>query len=793
MTLIRNAACCLIATLLCFNTKAQLYKIAIENKIDKASLIVEGKVVSQQSFWNAEHTLIYTSNIVRVYKLFKGKIISKEIEVLTQGGSVGNRCLVVSDLLQLRKNEIGMFFCTESSLHSPVTKNILYDVYSSAQGFLKYDLQNDEADAPFASYKNISKTLYSIINKRLGLGKAKTIIDSSVDAGNVSNGTGGTLGTITSFSPATVHAGAINDPDNNVLTINGSGFGNSPSGSAGVKFKDGNNDKTNPTYKIDYNSPYIISWSDTKIVLDVPDRAATGRFAVVLSDGTTVTSSKDLTVFFAVLDAEFTSSGKEYIREPRLMNANGSGGYTVQYSTSTAGKGINFETSPAKETFERALATWKEILGANITVGTSTSLQKIADDGVNLVVFDNNNIGDNASHMADGVLEATYSWFSACQSGSQLLTAQKTGFDILIRNNGVSEGSDLSLDEGPCFPGQGSYDLEMIILHELGHALNLAHINSDYEDGGNGYATVNPSAVMHYAILDYVNRRSPDAAAYQGALYTITPQHNTYGNCTQYGLFTEEMTPLAVTPITNDECPSTFPSTELQNNTEILFDLVHATSNKFNDPSFEQVNCKSTGTFVTNNAYYAFMNGTNTTLTLNITNYTLTPASLSSCNGQGIRMALYDVSSCPEGQNYPQPVACSTFSGDGTITVKNLETDHRYLLYFDGIRNTKASFSVKFNGDGSGNPSSNTILKTYGNPVSTGTATFEIDNAAGSFYQYALFDITGKLVAADKIMVLQSTQTFKVYTNNLASGVYVIRLMDENGNAVAKSKILNLR
>jgi hypothetical protein len=791
MTLIRNAACCLIATLLFLNTKAQLYKIAIENKIDKASLIVEGKVVSQQSFWNAEHTLIYTSNTIQVYKLFKGKIISKQIEILTQGGTVGNRCLVVSDLLQLRKNEIGMFFCRQSSLQSPFTKNILYDVYSSAQGFLKYDLENDEAYAPFASYKNISKTLYGIIAKRLGT--AKKIIDSSVDAGNVSNGTGGTMGTITSFSPATVHAGAINDPDNNILTINGSGFGNSPSGSAGVKFKDGNNDKTNPTYKIDYNSPYIISWSDTKIVLNVPDRAATGPFAVVLSDGTSVTSSKDLIVFFAVLDAEFTLSGKEYIREPRLMNANGSGGYTVQYSTSTAGKGINFETSPAKETFERALSTWKEILGANIIVGTSTTLQKIADDGVNLIVFDNNNIGNDASHMADGVLEATYSWFSACQSGNQLMTAQKTGFDILIRNDAVSQGANISLDEGPCFPGQGSYDLEMIILHELGHALNLAHINSDYEDGGQGYATVNPSAVMHYAILDYVNRRSPDAAAYQGALYTITPQHNTYGNCTQFGLFTEEMTPLAVTPVSNDECPSTFPATELQDNTEILFDLVHATSNKFNDPSFKQVNCKSTGVFVTNNAYYAFMNGTSNTLTLNISNYTLTPNALSSCNGQGIRIALYDVSSCPEGQNYPQPVACSDFTGNGTITIKNLETEHKYLLYFDGIRNTKTSFSVKFNGDGSVNPSNNTTLKTYGSPVSTDEATFEIGNATGSFYQYALFDITGKLVATGKVTVLQSTQTFKVYMNNLASGIYVLRLTDENGKVVSKTKVLKAR
>jgi hypothetical protein len=788
MKLIRYATCCLLLTLLFFNTKAQLYKIAIEKKIDKASIIVEGRVVDQRAFWNSNHTIIYTANTVQVYKLFKGKIISKQIEILTQGGSVENRSLVVSDLLQLRKNETGMFFCLENALQmrSPFTKNILYDVYSSTQGFLKYDLENDEAYAPFADYKNIEQNLYSIILKRTGAVKA--IIDSSlqIHAGNVSNGTGGTLGTISSFSPATVHAGAINDNANNVLTINGSGFGNSPSGSAGVKFKDGNNDKPAPTYKIAHNSPYIISWSDTKIVLNVPDRAATGKIAVVLSDGTSVNSSTELNIFFAVLDAEFTVGSKDFVREPRLMNANGSGGYDYNYSTSTAGGGIDFSTSPAKQTFERAAATWREVVGANIQAGATTTVQAIKDDEVNVVVFDNDNTG--VPKMADGVLEATYSWFSACQSGQQLLTAQKTGFDILIRNDNVSLGDELTLEDGPCFPAQNTYDLEMIILHELGHALNLAHINDDYEDGGNGYATVNPSSVMHYAILDYVNRRSPDAAAYQGALYAVTPQNNTYGSC---GLFSQEMTPVAVTPISTDECPSTFPATEVADNTQIFFDLIHATSDKLKDPSFKQVNCKNTGTFVTNNVYYAFMNGSQSKLTLSISDYTLSPAGLSDCSGQGIKMALYDVSSCPAGQNFPQPVTCANFSGNSVLTINGLQTAHKYLLYFDGIRNTKASFNVTFNSNG-GNPSNNTTVTIGPNPVSTGITTAKIENATGSFYQYALFDITGKLVATNKIAVIQSTQTFPVYMNNLASGVYVLRVMDETGKVVTKTKILKL-
>ena len=112
-----------------------------------------------------------------------------------------------------------------------------------------------------------------------------------------------------SFSPATVHAGAINDDDNNILTITGSGFGDDPSAPAGVRFKDANNDAT-PDYKIAYNSPYIISWTDTKIMLNVPDRVGTGKFEVIAADGSTATSDADLKVFFSVIDAEFRDGKK---------------------------------------------------------------------------------------------------------------------------------------------------------------------------------------------------------------------------------------------------------------------------------------------------------------------------------------------------------------------------------------------------------------------------------------------------------------------------------------------------
>src|SRR5258706_4943696 len=112
---------------------AQLYKVELDEKVNKSSLIVEGKVIDQKSFWNDEHTMIFTANTIEVYKLFKGSLIEKNIEVFTQGGSVDNRCVVASDLLSMDKGQVGIIFCVPNAINlkSPVTNKMLFDVYSS--------------------------------------------------------------------------------------------------------------------------------------------------------------------------------------------------------------------------------------------------------------------------------------------------------------------------------------------------------------------------------------------------------------------------------------------------------------------------------------------------------------------------------------------------------------------------------------------------------------------------------------------------------------------------------------
>ncbi|MCZ2298115.1 MAG: hypothetical protein LC134_01400, partial [Chitinophagales bacterium] len=142
----------------CTNLFAQLYRVDNEEKAVNATLIIEGKVVERTSFWNTAHTMIFTSNKVKVYKVFKGETSNNYIEIVTQGGSVGTESIHASDLLELVNGQEGVFFCFPNpiNLKSPITNETLMEVYSSSQGFWQYDTYTDKATDPFNVYNGIT-------------------------------------------------------------------------------------------------------------------------------------------------------------------------------------------------------------------------------------------------------------------------------------------------------------------------------------------------------------------------------------------------------------------------------------------------------------------------------------------------------------------------------------------------------------------------------------------------------------------------------------------------------------
>jgi hypothetical protein len=680
-----------------------LYPVSTEQKIIHSSLIVEGKVIAKKSEWNANHTMIYTTNSVEVYKVFKGTLQKNVIDIITIGGAVDGHAIQASHLLELNKNDVGVFFCRpQTAKNAPASFTSSLEVYSSSQGFLKYDLSSKSANAPFIKYDDIERILYRDLRNKTGrspeIKNSTFSIEKSKSKFQSNNSTLAPV--ISNFSPATVTAGTLLDPANNELTINGSGFGSS-SGDAAVLFSHADYPSGTQFVVVDYTSPLIISWSATQIRVRVPTQAGTGPIRVVDNTGNFVNSSTNLSVLYSVLTAEF---GAPYgTKQFNLGNMNGSGGYSIKYSTSTANSGVNINTSPAKATFLRALNTWKESVGVNFIEAGTTTLQTVnPDDGENIVEYDNG--GTGMGPLADGVLATCFSGVTICTNDPDNNQARKTGFDIVLRNTGFSSGS-VAFTLGPCPPLSETtnvVDLETVLLHELGHALNLGHIVDPLV--GTGAGTASPAKVMHFAISYNQRRISLDYAAKTGGLFEVTPHDYEFGSCVT-GV--PEMTPLDAVVEPKDDCPVTFPVSSIPTLTVVNFDLAHATSNKFSDPAYNQWKKDGSGANVTNTAFYAFKtNETGGDLTLEVMNYATSPTTVEDCpvgstgvTPKGVKISVYKVASCPAGGSFPTPIEYQIFNGNGNLpTITGLTANSTYLVAVDGIQNTKASFDLEFTG-----------------------------------------------------------------------------------------------
>jgi hypothetical protein len=451
------------------SAQCMMHEVPLTERVQNASTIVEGKVISKKCFWNEQHNYIYTANAVEVYKVFKGNPSTDKFIVVTEGGVLDSKAIIAKPALKLSKGQTGIFFV--NAMHGNSFKP-----YSGAQGFIQYDFSQNKAVDAFNSYDGIATTLYQKIKSLTG--KPISIVKQFDVNEHLQNGSRATP-LISNFSPTTVSAGT-----GTLLTINGSNFGASQ-GSGYVSFR--NSDMGGVIYTGVMEPLYYQFWSDTQIRIFVPGDAmvwsvGTGNIQVTNNTSETGTSSSPLTVDFNRYEVIW---GGEII-PTILYDDNGSGGYTFSAHTEVAA------LPTAVAALNRAMSTWNcaDQVNWNIS-GTSTSTDVTTGDGTNVIRF------DNGSELGLGTLAYGSSYWSLYSNGIVSYWTL-TEADITIND-------DYNWNYGPGNPTAAQYDFESVMLHELGHLHQFNHV-------------INTLSPMYYGIGNGVTLRYLDAGDMAGGI-----------------------------------------------------------------------------------------------------------------------------------------------------------------------------------------------------------------------------------------------------------------------------------
>ena len=237
--------------------------VDLNERIDKSTAIIEGRITAKKSYWNSPHNLIYTAYTVDVYKIFKGNPSQTEVEIITEGGIVGDVLHRLEPNLEMQPGHAGIFMLEpaayEKSAASTIPVPATYRAYALLQGFVKYNESTKTATDVFNKYDNIPAQLYNRIVQRTG-NDYRSVKPYSIDQNNQRSNNILVPPAISSISPTTISAGTQSQ-----LTINGNNFG-AAQGTSTVLFKNADNGGAT-----DYTAPNteIVSWSNTQIVLNL--------------------------------------------------------------------------------------------------------------------------------------------------------------------------------------------------------------------------------------------------------------------------------------------------------------------------------------------------------------------------------------------------------------------------------------------------------------------------------------------------------------------------------------------
>jgi hypothetical protein len=453
---------------------------AINQQFETSTKIIEGKVVNQRSFVDANGN-IYTSNSINVYRVFKGDVGLK-LEVITEGGVFGDLMQVVTPSAQMQIGDYGVMVLANDSERSLI---------SSTSAFYPVD----EKSGNVYGLKNISKreTLYEKIARST---ETETIelrrIPLEILRGNSTKASRANP-EISSIYPLEVTAGT-----QTVLTITGQGFG-IEQGTGRVAFR--NADDGGQSFVTLPAGPHYLSWSDTEIQMYVPSTtlysttvAGSGSIRIIDTNGQSIESTEQISVNYAKSEVIYS----EQLNSTMLVGMQ-SGGYEFKMNEQLM-QFIN-----GSSMVEDVFLKWACNTGINFKLDDEiVNLTDWAHDDINLIGL------SNPGQIPSSLLGKTITTFSGCGTPNGLQW-NLIEVDILLN-------SDIEWWTSVEQPESNKFDLETAVIHEMGHAHLLQHNN-------------NLSSPMYFQLNEGSMRRDLFEPSIEGGNYVSTQSVETISTC----------------------------------------------------------------------------------------------------------------------------------------------------------------------------------------------------------------------------------------------------------------------